>query len=420
MAWAGLLPGQADVHSTPDLMLELNQLSEPVAQLAGALAGQQHRLRDLIQQAQARFAAHARVSEDLKEKRARAADADKSWRGAEPLGPRLDAVRSLPAAPAAATLIASDGSQIYPDPHAVALYYLLNVGSIVLRQGSGEAPSTGTSSRLFFNDRDLYDERERLIDTDKVNAERDLWELERLAELAAAERAALGGDLSRPLVALDDGPLLLWMPQRLSDVQQVRRVEQFARPLDELRRMQAIPLGYIDRPRSANVLRLLQVADLPLEQISQQSVRRNQYRGLSDRLLFDALLQPGQRSTLFAVTSDINDSYEQQGHRIAFCYLNVARPEAVGARAARVVRVELPLWAAADEDRLDAALAAVWHDAWLRGYPYVLTRAHELAVVSHHERATLEQMLQIELMRAGLTGEISAKQQNKNDVSGRR
>ena len=402
-------------------MLELSKLSEPVAQMAGALANQQGRLRDLIQEAQARFAAHAVVTEALQEKLARAGEVDKSWRGAEPLGPRLDAVRTLPTAPAPpATLIASDGSQIYPDPHGVALYYLLNVGSIVLRQGSGEAPSTATTSRLFFNDRDLYDERERLIETDKVNAERDLWELERLAELAAAERAALGGDLERTLVALDDGPLLLWMPQRLSDVQQERRVEQFARPLGELRRMQATPLGYIDRPRSANLLRLLQLADLPLEQISQQSVRRNKYRGMSDRLLFDALLQPGQRSALFAVTSEINTSYADAGHRICFCYLNVARPEAAGPREARVVRVELPVWAAMDEDRLDAALAAVWQDAQLRGYPYVLTRAHELAVVSRHERAALEQMLQVELMRNGLTGELSPKQQNKNDVSGRR
>ncbi|MFZ2489045.1 MAG: DNA double-strand break repair nuclease NurA [Anaerolineae bacterium] len=397
-------------------MLELNKLTERVAEMADTLARQRTRLESLTLQAEARLAAYAAVNDELRAKLTRAGEVDSSWRGAEPLGDRLDAVRTLPD-PGPATLIASDGSQIYPDPHGVALYYLLNVGSIVLRQGSGAAPSTATRSRLFFNDNDLYDREERLIETDKVNAERDLWELQKLAELALAERQQLGGDLDRLLVALDDGPLLLWMPQRLTDVQQERRVEEFSRPLRELRQVQAVPLGYIDRPRSANILRLLQLADLALEEITTQVLRSNRYRGLSDRLLFNRLLGPGQRSSLFAATSEINQTYAKEGNRICFCYLNVAAPDAT---QPRVVRVEVPDWAARDEDRLDTALAAVWQDARLTGYPYVLARAHELAVVSRHERAALEQMMQIEMMRQGLTGDISAKQQNKNDVSGRR
>lgn len=397
-------------------MLELNKLTAQVAEMAEALAGQHSALGRLNQQAQRKLAEHALVTAELRRKVARAMDVDASWRGADPLEDRLDARCALPPAAEPATLIASDGSQIYPDTHGVALYFLLNVGALVLRQGSGQAPSTTTRSQVFFDERDLYDDAERLIEVDKVNAQRDLWELRLLAELAAAERRELGGDLGRTLVAVGDGPLLLWMPQRLTDTQQERRVEEFARELDALRRVQAVPIGYVDRPRSANVLRLLHLADLPLEQISKQSLRQNPYRGLSDRMLFRDWLAPGERTGWFAATSEINQTYGRQGHRIVFCYWNVAAP-ARGYQDARIVRIEAPEWAVADVHRLNTALAAIWADSQLTGYPYVLARAHELAVVSHHERAAFEQMLRVEMMRQQLPVEESLKQQQKDYLS---
>ena len=50
----------------------------------------------------------------------------------------------------------------------------------------------------------------------------------------------------------------------------------------------------------------------------------------------------------------------------------------------------------------------------------VLARAHELAVVSHHERAAFEQMLRVEMMRQGLWSEESAKMQVKRYVTASR
>ena len=84
-----------------------------------------------------------------------------------------------------------------------------------------------------------------------------------------------------------------------------------------------------------------------------------------------------------------------------------------------IVRIEIPEWAVHDEDRLAAALAAVWADCKLTGYSYVLTRAHELAVVSHHERAAFEQMLRVEMMRKQLQVEQSPKQMQKNALGGK-
>ncbi len=399
-------------------MLELNRLTGQVAEMAEALAGQRTNQRDRTERARQHLSQFAQVTDELKEKLAIARRADESWRGAEPLGDRLDQRVQTPQQSDPATLVATDGSQIYPDTHAIALYYLTNVGSIVLRQGSGAAPITGTAPILRMAADDPLEEQDHdRVDADEVNLRRDLREMGALAALARREREDLGGDMERLVVALADGPLLPWLPQRMQDAEQRRRVREFTAPLDDLRASYAAPLGYVDRPRSANVLRLLYLAQLPLELISKERLRqRNDYDGLSDAALFQNLL-PGQRTGLFAATSEINENFDAAGHRICFCYMNVATEE--GEKNAAMARVEMPEWLAHDTARLEAALAAVWSDCRLLHYPYLLTRAHELALVSRQERASLEQMLRTEMMRRGLRFEESPKANTKRFVGGR-
>jgi hypothetical protein len=194
-------------------------------------------------------------------------------------------------------------------------------------------------------------------------------------------------------------------------------VRQFTVPLDALRASYAVPLGYVDRPRSANVLRTLRLAGLPIEELSKERLRRDLlYHGLSDAALFQDLL-PGQRTGLFAATSEINENFKASGHRIYFCYMNVATEP--GEKNACMVRVEMPQWIAADPPRLEAALAAVWSDCRLLHYPYLLARAHELALVSRKEKDSLEQMLRIDMMRSELRVEESSKATTKRTIGGR-
>lgn len=408
-------------------MLELNRLTGQVAEMAQALAGQRNDQRRRTEQAREQLRIHAQVTEELRTKIDIACRADESWRGADPLGDRLDQRLQTWQQSEPATLVATDGSQIYPDTHAIALYYLTNVGSIVLRQGTGDAPATSTAPVLRMAADDPLEEQDHdRVDADGVNLRRDLREMETLASLARREREALGGDMERLVVALADGPLLPWLPQRMQDQEQRKRVRQFSALLEDLRASYAAPLGYVDRPRSANVLRLLHLAQLPLEAISKERLRqRNDYDGLSDAALFQDLL-PGQRSALFAATSEINENFAAAGQRICFCYMNVApKPDEGDAAAgpdeknAVMARIELPVWLAADSARLEAALAAVWADCRLLHYPYLLTRAHELALVSRQERASLEQMLRTEMMRRGLRFEESPKANTKRFVGGR-
>lgn len=398
-------------------MLELNKLTRQVDGMAEALASQRDRQRKDTEAARELLLKHAKVTDELCQKIEIARRVDESWRGADPLGDDLNERFQTPQTGQPATLVGSDGSQIYPDTHAIALYYLTNIGTIVLRQGSGEAPLVTTEPILRMAEDDPHEEQDQdRVDADEVNLRRDLREVEALAALARSERDKLGGDMDRMVVALADGPLLPWMPQRLTDPEQIERVRQFTASLDDMRASYSVPLGYVDRPRSANVLRLLHLASLPEDAITKENLRKGSFKGLSDAGLFQDLL-PGQRSAPFAATSEINENFEHAGHRIYFCYMNVATE--AGEKRARIARIETPVWIATDPARLSAALTAVWSDCRLLEYPYLLTRAHELALVTRQEKDMLEQMLRTGMMRLEMRVEESPKATTKRVVGGR-
>ena len=86
----------------------------------------------------------------------------------------------------------------------------------------------------------------------------------------------------------------------------------------------AIPVGYVDRPGSAYVLRVLELIGLPIEEITREALRAGPFIQLTDRQLF-ADLAPNERTGLFEPNSDANDRYRaalRRPHRLCvrqFC-----------------------------------------------------------------------------------------------------
>ncbi|MCA9906856.1 MAG: hypothetical protein KC547_23535, partial [Anaerolineae bacterium] len=96
------------------------------------------------------------------------------YRGAAPL-PKpyseiICGVGDPPAMPESATLIAADGSQIYPDQHIAALYYLINIGVYIYYHGEPRLPGQLSAPELAYADSKLKDEDGRLINNQTVNA----------------------------------------------------------------------------------------------------------------------------------------------------------------------------------------------------------------------------------------------------------
>lgn len=394
------------------MTLEFKELTRKVEEMGATLAARAQALRSKAEEARARLHQAASQTDDLRIKLDAIRAAGVEWRGAAPSHEPLDAVYPLPPVPTRATLIAADGSQIFPDPHGFALYYLINVGSIVYRHGSGQAPDCYTMPTLYYSDEDLFSEDGQLIRPRRIESYRDLAEIERLALLTQNTH-------TDPTITLTDGPLLLYGYAGPAERETFEK--DLARYLAQLTALQhngVIAAGYVDRPRSSWVVGLLDLAGSDLPQPLPQRLGWREFQGLDDEALFKGLLKPGERSALFIAESAVNQRYAQAGHRIYFFYLNVS-----ASAQPKIARVEVPEWVVRQPGAIDCLHALLYHQCRvIDGYPYVLARAHELAVVTPEDKRQLEAMLMSVLLSHRLPAEVSNKARTKELVrfSGRR
>ncbi len=349
--------------------------------------------------------AHARDLEALQARVERALGFNSSLRCARPTTEALDARFPLPPGPPEVTLLAADGSQINPDRHAAVDFCVINVGALQMRMGSSAPPQASVRSRLLDVD-ELYVD-EGLISEGTVALKRDLAERRYLVDLVQ--------DAPPPVITLTDGQLELFREPRPTP-EFDRAFEDYLKVLAELSETGAATAGYVDRPRSDLVARLLELALLPEDQLERAGKERKLGR-LADTSLFQELLPtPGDRSAVFAIQSPSAQKFTAR-LSLHFFYLNVGRPGKPS-----LVRVEIPEWVASNAEMLkdlQAVLVAQCRILGARPYPYALHRAHEVAKVAFEEKERLEEILSSELQRRGLgLGQKSNKQFHK-ESSGR-
>lgn len=385
------------------MSLELNKLTKDVNALGQSLAERLVELAEQLPVAQSALNSIGVADEALLRKVEEARR--HRWAGAIPTAEAVNQAFPLPAVPARYNVIAADGSQVYPDRHGIALYYLINIGSIVFRSGLPQAPSTSSEPEVSYQDEDLYEDEGGQKPKVKIDAERDRAELAELARLAEVEAGQAG------TVALLDNGLLLYISLLLADTNLIEKLmRRYTEQLDRLRESGAAVAGVVDRPRAASVVRLLHLNALATQQITDEALRRlGAWERLTDGALFE-FLEPGERSALFVHASPANEIYyTPYGHTLYFFYVNAGRP---GKNS--LLRVEVPQWVAQDRAQLDLVhLALVEQSRVSDGFPYVLMRAHELAVVTLSERRSFDEMVLGALIRQKLRPGISQKAQGK-------
>lgn len=326
---------------------------------------------------------------------------------ARPLGP-LDAREGSSALPSDYVVIATDGSQIEPDRHGPADFFLLNVGRVVVRYGAAPAALLDSEPRLYFTPDDTFithGDRRVPIQDRHLNARRAGAEIR-----AAADLAADWAEEGLPFVVLADGTLLLWvLDDRPDDFLRRALLEPYVEQLRRLQDLGAPLASYISKPRSVEVSGLLQEAGCrgpfgrcrPCAEGDEQGCV---FDRLPDRELF-ADLAVGERSTLFEMTlpAGLADYYADLVP--CFFYLNVG---------SEIARVEVPPWTAHDAQRLGLIQAVVLDQCQKGlGYPNALARAHEQAVVTGQDRMAFEYLVEAVLARHGVPARASEKLHSK-------
>lgn len=323
----------------------------------------------------------------------------KTLRCAKPLEPRLNATLSLPPIESRVNLAATDGSQILPDRHAELYFGMINLGGVILPHKMDAIPQEISQCEFWFAESEDF--KESLF-----NLRRDVLERRLLLEISLS--------LEAPVLALTDGPLELWMEYRTFDEERQELKNLLQSYFNTLRGFceKGISLaGYVDRPESAYVVRLLELAIANTS--DWQDLRHfRPFKGVSDADLFASLLQPGERSVIFHLQSPLQEHLPQESE-ICFFYLMVGNETNCG-----LARVDIPLWLARDPERVDQLhyiLVAQCRQSGAHAYPYLLHRAHEVAVVHQEDREAIIRSLGTELQRRGFTSmQLSYKQALKN------
>jgi hypothetical protein len=290
-----------------------------------------------------------------------------------------DAAHAPPPRPTPMTVVATDGSQGFPDRHREPHCYLLNVSRVAFQYGTREEPLIESIPRLGFDRERVQDALEALMlqaRPELVSALRDQLEIETL--LRTAEDAAVPG---RPIVALADGTLIRWMLKGGAGREAPIFEQEYAAALAGFRERGVPVASYVSMPASTEVVNLLRLARGECRGVA-ASIGET-LEGMTDRHLFRQTLKPGERSAVFASLSHVLASYEAQD-RVCFFYLHVP---ATRTSPSEVARVEVPMWLADEPELVDRVHAVLLSECDKgEGYPMILSEAHERAVIRSRER----------------------------------
>jgi hypothetical protein len=378
--------------------LELSKLSGQVQAMGQEMAVRDREYAEQVARAQGWLTDYAQQAQQLSEI-IRASN----YNAAIPTDEPVDAQYDLPPIPERFTFIAADGAEIQPDSHGVAFYYLINVGALVYRHGSGQTPEAYSLPTIGYSEDDIYEEG-MPVTGNLLDIKRDMAEITCLADICASEPR------DATTVAVVDGTLILWTLKDTPQAYQTQKAQAYLKQFDRLRKTGAAVAACISRPRRSEVAKLLYLAHVGGDIDQANADPREPMKRVPDYAIYETL-PPGARSALFISPSKTNEKYYRpHGHTVHFFYLNLAE----AGKNPAIVRIEIPAWIADSADDLALIHGSIVAQARIAGeYPYALIRADELAFISTREREAFENMITSSLVRAGVPAALSPKKYYK-------
>ena len=325
-----------------------------------------------------------------------------------------------PRAPKDHLMASVDGSHVDVDRHLPVRCYLINIGGCLLTYGSEPDATLFSKPRLHFGDEDLYMTSPDSSVRDTVAVEGQILGLKRTVDEVSGLADLVEESTSNlPTLALVDGSLIMWGLAGRGHQPFVRDriiVEGLLPALERMRRLAARPLAvaaYISLPQTTEVVNALRLSICPFELgscMNTCSTHRsgtspcNLVQGFLDRDLFQTLLRPGERSSVFYTCSSVSRDYYGD-HEVNFFYLNTGD---------EIARIEVPAWVADDPALVDLTHGLLM-DQCRRGfgYPVAIAEAHEQAVVTGADRHAFRRLVESALEGADLPVYTSEKALSK-------
>ena len=287
-------------------------------------------------------------------------------------------------------VVSVDGSQIYPEGHLRFACAVVNVGSVSYLYTEPVQYQGLSRPRLLVADDLLTSDGgsvQRLLSKEALDLERLKAEVQHASELLESAKP-------RESFLFMDGPLIYSFLEPRTEVTKRRVVETLLKLLELCDRKQVFIVGYLAASRSAdwvNTLRYTVLCDrIPTackECVADcrgiKNVACYPLIGLTDASIYASILAPGERSSSFTVQRNILGYYKSVScdyrEKISATYIKLPDGE--------VVRLEFPFYDWMSDEDLERIHSVTLAQSILGfGYPYVLIRAHEKAVITMPER----------------------------------
>jgi hypothetical protein len=334
------------------------------------------------------------------------AQTNKSLRCAIPFKENSTSVHHLPKGAESLLLIAADGSQINPSRHRQINFSVINVATICMQTGVDLAPTIEIESTL-------------LDEFDLVSGDTPLTEDVIALERDIRERAALfhrSRNHPAPVITLTDGPLELFRETR-ETARFEKKLAEYIEILGNCQQAQTLTAGYVDKPHSDLVNRMIhKMINKTPSFDANQRLELERIRIPDASLFSNLLISPGDRSAVFGILSPWSKNFKA-GLGLCFFYLNVSQSE-----KPCLARVEVPAWCAETPQLLDSLHSSLFRQCEIMGtrpYPYILHRAHEIAVISYEEATQIENALAVGLSERGIESGAKSNKQSAKDLPGR-
>lgn len=278
------------------------------------------------------------------------AELERLWRliGASRIG---EAQIAAQRAPHPYTVIATDGSQVYPDRHTGTSWYVINIATVIIAYGTQKSSVHYASQPSVFAGTGE-------LSTGAINAQRTMMELS--AGLAALQK-------SPKALFLVDGPLT-------AEFMEPAEQQEYYKILQQCLEHNILLAGYTSVPQSKELVSLL----------------KQDFKQMTDNDLMQLFLLPGNYSPPRALpNNDLTGALQ-----IQFFYFNNGH---------EIIRMELPAYLI---PQIPLIMSMVLDQSIKgMGYPVCLSEAHEQAVIKESDRFYFYQLLnrQLQVERKKLT-----------------